>query len=441
MGSRLNPQSNIYLPMGNPNMPRGYFMPNMVNPNMQQHHMYNIYHQSFQQQQQQQHQQQQHISSQQILNPSLSVPPSSTLASNATTNSSSNATASSSSSSSTSSSSTSTTTSSANVSKTNTPYTLFDKNLELATRYFTECTTKDYAGHKKKVNSVHWSLDGKKLASGGVDNTVRVWGIDTTKGKELEIKGHTDTVEQLAWSPINSDILATASSDKTIKIWDTRSGKCTTTINTGGENINLAWYIDGQYMASGTRDDQVSLIDLQIPKIVKNYKYNEEINEISWDKKGELFFMTTGSGTIEIYKYQSKTPDLKSIKTLYAHPTNIYCMDFDPSGKYFAVGSADSLISLWDYEEMFCIRTFGKIGFPARTISFSFDSQFIAYSSEESFVEIAHVESGQSIFQINCDLGLNCVSWHPTQPLLAMAFDEKETTKDSGTIRVFGFHS
>jgi WD40 repeat protein len=48
-------------------------------------------------------------------------------------------------------------------------------------------------------------------------------------------------------------MVATASEDKTVKVWDTRTGKPLSTINTGGQNINIAWSPDGNYIAVGNK--------------------------------------------------------------------------------------------------------------------------------------------------------------------------------------------
>ena len=52
--------------------------------------------------------------------------------------------------------------------------------------------------------------------------------------KEFVCKGHTDSVDQLTWSPTNSDVFATASGDKTVRLWDARTGKSASTISTKG---------------------------------------------------------------------------------------------------------------------------------------------------------------------------------------------------------------
>jgi len=53
-------------------------------------------------------------------------------------------------------------------------------------------------------------------------------------------------------------------------------------------------------------------------------------------------------------------PDLKSQYVLSAHPANCICIEFDPTGTYFATGSADALVSLWDVSELVCLRTLAR---------------------------------------------------------------------------------
>lgn len=52
-----------------------------------------------------------------------------------------------------------------------------------------------------------------------------------------------------------------------------------------------------------------------------------------------------------------KPGDMKRETSLFAHPVNAMCLQFSPNGKYFAVGSADALVSIWDADEFVCLRT------------------------------------------------------------------------------------
>ena len=54
-------------------------------------------------------------------------------------------------------------------------------------------------------------------------------------------------------------------------------------------------------------------------------------------------------------------PELKLQYVINAHPANCICIEFDPAGKYFATGSADALVSLWDTSELICVRTLSRL--------------------------------------------------------------------------------
>ena len=71
-------------------------------------------------------------------------------------------------------------------------------------------------GHEDSVSSVSWSPDGKTLASGSIDNTIKLW---SREGKLLQtLKGHEDSVSSVSWSP-DGKTLASGSIDNTIKLW------------------------------------------------------------------------------------------------------------------------------------------------------------------------------------------------------------------------------
>ncbi|KAJ1393016.1 WD40/YVTN repeat-like-containing domain superfamily [Sesbania bispinosa] len=224
----------------------------------------------------------------------------------------------------------------------------------------------------------------QKLASGSVDQTARIWHIEPHghgKVKDIELKGHTDSVDQLCWDPKHADLIATASGDKTVRLWDARNGKCSQQAELSGENINITYKPDGTHVAVGNRDDELTILDVRKFKPIHRRKFNYEVNEIAWNMTGEMFFLTTGNGegTVEVLSY----PSLRPLDTLMAHTAGCYCIAIDPIGRYFAVGSADSLVSLWDISEMLCVRTFTKLEAAMNSVEWNPKYNLLAYAGDD----------------------------------------------------------
>lgn len=316
----------------------------------------------------------------------------------------------------------------------------FYSKLEVYQNHFkTHNKSRELSVHTSKVHSVGWSCDGKKLASGSFDKCVSVCTLDREKlNKDFTFRGHGASVDQLCWHATHPDLLSTASGDKTVRIWDARSQKCVTIVETKGENINITWAPDGGTIAVGNKEDLVTFIDARTHKILAEEQFHFEVNEISWNKDSDLFFLTNGQGCVHILSY----PDLELQHILKAHPGTCICIEFDPNKKYFATGSADALVSLWDVENLACLRTFSRLDWPVRTISFSYDGKLLASASEDLLIDIGEVETGEKVIDIPVEAATFTVAWHPKQYLLAYACDDKDAydrKRDAGTLKVFGF--
>ncbi|MDZ8090218.1 MAG: hypothetical protein RMY16_32405, partial [Nostoc sp. DedQUE12b] len=115
-------------------------------------------------------------------------------------------------------------------------------------------------GHTNSVNEVSFSPDGKMLASASDDNTVKLW--DTSTGREIKtLTGHTSPVNGVSFSP-DGKMLASASADKTVKLWDTSTGQ---QIKTLTEHKDAVWGVsfspDGKMLTSASADNTVKLWD------------------------------------------------------------------------------------------------------------------------------------------------------------------------------------
>jgi hypothetical protein len=115
-------------------------------------------------------------------------------------------------------------------------------------------------GHSDDVRAVAFSADGKRLATASADKTAKVW--DAANGQELlTLRGHAEAVNDVAFSP-DGKRLATVSGDKTAKVWDSASGRELLTLRGHSDNVTgVDFSPDGKLLATSSEDTTVKLWD------------------------------------------------------------------------------------------------------------------------------------------------------------------------------------
>jgi len=248
------------------------------------------------------------------------------------------------------------------------------------------------------------------------------------------MKGHSDSVDKISWHPESDSILASTSSDKTLKIWDIRTQKSVNTEKLSGSNSAVAWNPNGSIIAVSNKEDMISFYDYKTFKLIKHIKTKTGINEFAWDKSASCLFLATEQGHIQVLNGQKLHNT--HLAQLECHTAACHTISMDPQDRYFATGGADALVCLWDLHEMACIRTFSNLEFKLTQIGFSHDGEMLATASKDEKVAIFNVGTGDLIYEIKCPVPAHSISWNPNKYILAYCNEEHSRSSDDGTVHL-----
>ncbi|KAG9092710.1 hypothetical protein FS749_015500, partial [Ceratobasidium sp. UAMH 11750] len=160
-------------------------------------------------------------------------------------------------------------------------------------------------GHTNQINSVVYSPDGAYIASGSSDKTVRIWDARTGQPVDQPLQGHTSTVFSVAYSP-DGAYIASGSCDTTVRIWDAQT--CQPVGQPLKGHTGTVWSVvyspDGAFIACGSSDSTLRIWDVQTCKPVG--------------------------------------------QPLKGHTNWVNSVAYSPDGAYIASGSDDTTIRIWD---------------------------------------------------------------------------------------------
>lgn len=222
-------------------------------------------------------------------------------------------------------------------------------------------------GHSRPVRSVAFSKDGKQIASGSSDSTIRIW--DTTTGELLKIMlGHSGPVKSVVFSPDGKQI-ASGSFDRKVRLWDAVTGELQKTLVGHTRSINtVAFSPDGKYVASGSSDTMINLWDTTTGDIKKvlatradpirtfQMMWTDEVRSLAFTSDGKA--IVSGSGDSSIRRWDINMENDQRIPE--GHSSWVLFVSFSPNGEQIVSGSIDgyNYLKFWDVTTGDLQRTF-----------------------------------------------------------------------------------
>ena len=218
----------------------------------------------------------------------------------------------------------------------------------------------DITGAKDVQYALDFAPDGKTLAVAGYDRIIRLWNTDAAaKGDRApkangsspllvaEFKDHSDTIYGVGFSP-DGKLLASASADRTVKMWNAATGKRLYTLGDPTDWVYaLAWHPDGKHVAAAGVDKSIRVweVNAESGKLVQSvFGHTKPITRIAYSKDGK-FLYSIGEG-----KSLKKWDANKLVEKLVfpPQPDTMLALAVRPDGKQVAVGRYDGVLQLID---------------------------------------------------------------------------------------------
>ncbi|KAL0273029.1 UNVERIFIED_CONTAM: hypothetical protein PYX00_005804 [Menopon gallinae] len=243
--------------------------------------------------------------------------------------------------------------------------------------------------HEGYIRGVEFMPDGEHYITVGDDNNIKIW--ETNPSDEDDIAPTDTVISKTVLTGISHhrrDALY-ATCGETCQIWEETRSAPIKTFQWGVDSLNHVAFnpIETSLLASCASDRSIILYDIRTVGAVRKVVMKMRMNEVSWNPM-EAFIFTGACEDYNLYTF-----DTRQFKfPLYVHKDNtsaVTCVDYSPTGKEFACGGYDKTIRIYEADkthsrEIYHTKRMQRL----TTIAWSLDNKYILSGSDEMNVRI-----------------------------------------------------
>ncbi|OSD08495.1 dynein regulator [Trametes coccinea BRFM310] len=290
-------------------------------------------------------------------------------------------------------------------------------------------------GHRGQVLKVAFHPTFNLIASASEDATVKIWDWETGEF-ERTLKGHTRVVNDVAFDS-KGNLLVTCSSDLFIKIWDVQNEWKNTKTFPGHEHtISSVRFMPGdQQIVSASRDQTIRIFDVASTHLVRTITGHTDwvrcvdpcedgrlIATCSNDQTARIIDPLTGETKMELRDHQH------TVEVVVFAPISSYAAIRElaglPStdrsnrpGAYVATGARDKTIKIWDTQTGQLLRTLQGHDNWVRSLVFHPSGKFLLSASDDKTIRVWELATGRCVKTVEAHSHfINCMAWGPQAP-------------------------
>ncbi|MBE9091090.1 hypothetical protein IQ232_15300 [Microcystis aeruginosa LEGE 11464] len=252
-----------------------------------------------------------------------------------------------------------------------------------------DCETFKQVSHCDEVWDVSFSPNGEMIATASRDKTVKLWQRDD--GKLIRtLRGHTDGVLSVSFNP-KDQMLASAGYDKNILFWNTNDGSLIKTLSGNTDGVrHLSFSPNNNMLASVSLVGEiVKLWNISSNPIPSLTGHSDWVFDVSFSHDGQTIATASRDNTVKLWQR-----DGKLLQTLTEHKKAVWDVTFSPDDKILAAASQDKTVKLWEKQDgtWKLVQTLDKrVGgheSGVLAVTFSPKDQIMATASDDSNVKL-----------------------------------------------------
>jgi WD40 repeat protein len=248
-----------------------------------------------------------------------------------------------------------------------------------------------FEGHGNPVTVATITSDGKILASASVNGTIQLW--ETVTGQCLyTLEGQDSTITAATFTP-NCEILASASVNGIVQVWDTATGRCLHVLTGHDSPVTAATFIsDGKILASASVNGTIRLWDITTGQCLYTLEGQDNpITVATFTPDCEVLASASVNGTVQVWD----TSTGRCLHVLTGHDRTVIAAAFTPDGKILASVSVNGTIQLWETATGQCLYTLEGHQNSVIAASFTPNGKKLALASVNGTVQLRETVTGK----------------------------------------------
>lgn len=311
-------------------------------------------------------------------------------------------------------------------------------------------------GHQGAVTSISFSPNAGILASASTDQNIKLWNLEGQLLRSFAgASGSNNIIHEIEFNFKNKNLIASASNDKAI-IWSVKGEKLHTFSGFQGSVLSVTFSSDGSWLAVSDYGGDIKIwnsITYQKVKEITDHQFQDKIYKVSeiyrtdfnrTDKNQIAYagFLGVGGGKIKIWNLKSNTT-----QTLGEHKGMVTSVKFSPSGTILASAGKDGTIKLWSLKQggKFIGEIHGNQG-ELYALAFSEDEKLIASGGSDTTIKLWSVDEVTKMGSNKKPLEIpnETIKGHKGQVNAVQFIEQKKddrvtlaSSSDDGTVRIW----